>query len=332
MRKVLLDSCGRKIESVRISLTDRCNLRCLYCVPHRDLDLNRKSEILSFEEIISLIKCLVKLGVDKIKLTGGEPLLRKDVANLVRRIVEIPGVQDLSLTTNGVLFAGYAVELKKAGLKRVTISLDSLRSERFSFLTGHNRIVEVVRSIRCALDSGFIPVKINVVVLKGINDDEIGGFVRLTRNHNLVVRFVEFMPTCNALEWSKYFISGTEILEKIKEIVKGTTPKVIPDKVFGSGPARYFRISGYRGSFGLITPLSRPFCSGCNRLRITAAGDLVLCLHRPISFNLHSLLEKGSEEMVMAFIEDAVLQKPANHGLASPNFLKVPVSMCQIGG
>ncbi|MFH0796210.1 MAG: GTP 3',8-cyclase MoaA [Candidatus Omnitrophota bacterium] len=324
---MLIDSCGRKIESVRISLTDRCNLRCLYCVPHRDLSLSRESEILSFEEIISLIKCLVKLGVDKIKLTGGEPLLRKDVAGLVRRIVEIPGVQDLSLTTNGILFAGYAVELKKAGLKRVTISLDSLRSERFSFLTGHNRIVEVVRSIRCALDSGFIPVKINVVMLKGINDDEIGGFISLTRNHNLVVRFVEFMPTCNALEWSKYFISGTEVLEKIKEM-----GEVGPDKVFGSGPARYFRVSGYRGSFGLISPLSGSFCFSCNRLRITASGNLVLCLHRPVSFNLHSLLEKGSEKMVMEFIEDAVLQKPADHGLASPDFSKAPVSMCRIGG
>ena len=330
MSERLFDSYGRRIDTLRISLTDRCNLRCLYCMPAKGLPLSPRSEILSFEEIIKLAKCLIGLGVDKIRLTGGEPLVRKGLVGLVKNLSGLPGMQDLSLTTNGVLLPLYAEDLKKAGLKRVTVSLDTLQKERFRTITGSDRIAEVLTGTERALALNLTPVKVNVVLLRGINDDEIIDFVNLTRRRNLVVRFIEFMPTENRLpNWKSYFIGRDEILERIK----GAGYSVCAEEgVVGNGPAEYFRIDGGHGRFGIISPLSRPFCRTCNRVRVTAKGELILCLHHGRSLNLRVLLKTCSEEEVASFLRKTILNKPAGHHLNSLSASRPLSAMSQIGG
>ena len=326
----LFDQYGRRIDTLRISLTDRCNLRCLYCMPAEGLPLSPRSELLSFEEIIKLAKCLVGLGVDKIKLTGGEPLARKGVVDLVKGLSELSGLKDLGLTTNGVLLPFYAEDLRKAGLKRINVSLDTLRKEKFEIITGRDQIADVLAGIELVLNLEFNPVKINTVLLKGINDDEINDFVDFAYRRNLLVRFIEFMPTDNRLpDWDKYFIGRDNVLARIKEAGN----LVCEERgVIGGGPAEYFRIDGGHGRFGIISPLSRPFCRTCNRIRVTAKGELILCLHHSRSLNLRVLLKTCSEEELRSVLQKAVLNKPAGHHL---NLLSVanPLSaMSQIGG
>lgn len=329
MSETLFDRFGRQVNTLRISLTDRCNLRCLYCMPAEGLELSSRSDILSFEEIIKLVKCFVRLGVTKIKLTGGEPLVRKGVINLVSRLSDLPGLQDLSLTTNGVLLPLYAEDLKKAGLKRVNVSLDTLQKERFKTITDSDRVDEVLAGLKLAL-ALELPVKVNVVLLRGINDDEIIDFVNLARHRNLVVRFIEFMPTENRLpDWKKYFIGRDEILERIT----GTGRLVYEQEgVTGCGPAEYFRVQGQSGCFGIISPISKPFCQKCSRLRINARGDLIPCLHSGPTLGLKDRLKTFSEEGLASLIKEAVLKKPFGHSLNPSGACASPSLMCQIGG
>ena len=330
MPEKLFDQYGRRIDTLRISLTDRCNLRCLYCMPAEGLPLSSRSELLSFEEIIRLVRSFIGLGVDNIKLTGGEPLVRKGVVDLVKGLSELSGLKDLGLTTNGVLLPFYAEDLKKAGLKRINISLDTLQKEKFKVLTGRDQIAEVLAGIELALRLGFNPVKLNTVLLKGLNDDEINDFVNLAGRRNLLVRFIEFMPTDNRLpDWDKYFIGRDQVLARIKE----TGNLVSEEKgIVGCGPAEYFRIQGQPGCFGIISPLSRPFCRTCNRIRVTAKGELILCLHQNLSFNLKDLGKNCSEEEVASFLRKTILNKPAGHHLNSLSASSPLSAMCQIGG
>ena len=331
MSERLCDRFGRQVDTLRISLTDRCNLRCLYCMPAEGVRLSPRSDLLSFEEIVRLARCFIQLGVRKIKLTGGEPLVRKGVVGLVvKGLSGLSGLEDLTLTTNGVLLTLYAEELKKANLKRVNISLDTLRRKKFEALTGSDRITQVLAGIELALSLNLTPVKVNVVLLRGINDDEIIDFVNLTRRRNLVVRFIEFMPTENRLpDWTKYFIGRDEILKRIKE-----TGRLVCESegVVGCGPAEYFQVSGHQSCFGIISPISKSFCQNCNRIRINARGELIPCLHHGPTLRLKELLKTFPEGELLSLIKEAVLRKPSGHSLKLSDACASPSLMCQIGG
>jgi len=326
----MIDLYGREIKTLRISITDRCNLRCFYCYNEK-LSFLPRSEILSYEEIVSLSEIFVELGVERIKLTGGEPLRRKNLFSLIKRLSGISGLKALSLTTNGILLESLAEGLKKAGLKRINISLDTLDREKYKDVTGHNNINEVLKGIKKAM-LFFSPVKINVVVLKGINDDEITDFVGLTRSTSLIVRFIEFMPVDNAIrDWRRYFISRKAILERIQKI--GNVMNVKGNDIPGGGPAEYFKVDGYQGSFGIINAVSEPFCRNCDRIRIDSTGNLLLCLYDNRRFHLKDLLRCGSGEEIKVFIKKAVLNKPVSHNLdvSGMSSFQAPL-MCQVGG
>ena len=326
----MIDLYGREIKTLRISITDRCNLRCFYCY-NENISFLPRSEILSYEEIVSLSEIFVELGVERIKLTGGEPLLKKNLFYLIKRLSGISGLKDLSLTTNGILLASLAEGLKKAGLKRINISLDTLDREKYKCVTGYTNINEVLKGIQKAMLI-FTPVKINVVVLKGINDDEIIDFVGLTRSTSLIVRFIEFMPVDNAIrDRRRYFISRKEILERIQKI--GDVMNMKGNDISGGGPAEYFKVDGHQGSFGIISAVSEPFCQNCDRIRIDSTGNLVLCLYDNRRFHLKDLLQCGSREEIKVFIKKAVLNKPVSHNLdvSGTSSFQTPL-MCQIGG
>lgn len=309
---MLIDRHGRKIDTIRVSVTDRCNLRCRYCIPQEGISQLNCQDILSFEEIVTLVRCFVELGICRVKLTGGEPLVRKRLPDLIKSLSKIQGIEDISLTTNGILLPSLAVSLKKAGLMRINISLDTLQKEKFRLITGFDRFDEVIKGINLVMDTGLISVKINVVLLWGVNDDEIMDFLNLTcSSKNVVVRFIEFMPTHNNLfNWEDYFIAGSEVMETAKKHFT-----VIPAKteVFGTGPAKYFKILPSGGYFGIINPVSEPFCGSCNRLRINSKGDLILCLHSDRTFNLRGLLDNRKE--LKEVIKNIVYNKAFSHKL-----------------
>lgn len=330
----LFDRYNRHLDTLRISLTDRCNLSCVYCTPKEKIELSSRIDVLTFEEILKLGRIFIELGVKNFKLTGGEPLVRKGTVDLIKEFQKLPGLSDLSLTTNGVLLPVYLDRLKKTGLKRINISLDTLQKEKYKLINGSDDFDNVFEGLTMAIEKGFSPVKINVVLLNGVNSDEIQDFIRLTQRKNLIVRFIEFMPAFNNMDWNKYFVSGRRVLEKAEEI-----GEIEPYNVFkGFGPAEYYRIKGYKGGFGLITAVSNPFCYKCNRLRLTSTGQLLLCLHNNLSFNLRDLLRNAGENEIKQFILHAVLDKPEGHHLKLPDssskeyFIQSSVSMCYIGG
>ncbi len=327
MAEILVDSWGRQIDTLRLSITDQCNLNCCYC-RKKKLTASGKSEILSCKEILKLASFFSRLGIDRLKITGGEPLLRPEVVELVRVLNNLP-LQDLLLTTNGTHLTHFAKSLFQAGLRRVNVSLDTLQKEKYKFITCQDQMEEVLSGIQKVLALGFAPVKINVVLMKGINDDEILDFLWFSSQHkNLVVRFIELMPTRDGLEnWRKWFVSREEVLSNIAKL-----GRLVPfeEKVVGSGPAEYFRIAGSKIIFGLISPVSKPFCSICNRLRVDCHGKLILCLHNDSSIELKDLLKKFPEGELFTTVRTAVLQKPFSHHLA--NSTRKYVAMCEIGG
>jgi len=325
----LFDSWQRQINYLRISVTDHCNLSCVYCsvgsVPHLP-----RNEILSYEEIQHAVQVAARMGISKVRLTGGEPLLRADLSKLVRMISQIEGIDDISLTSNGILLSKYAVELKEAGLKRVNVSLDTLKEDRFKRITGRDKLGEVLSGIEAAHLAGLNPVKINMVVLQGINDDETIDFVRMSTSQGWHVRFIEFMPfgmpEAKALET----VSAQEIQERIQSLGKlePYTGKT------GNGPARYYRLPGARGTIGFITPMTEHFCHSCNRLRLTSDGQLRPCLLDDDEVNLKEALRNGaSTDELKQLIQQAVTMKRERHHLTgglAPGTVRRP--MCQIGG
>ncbi|MCM8821935.1 MAG: GTP 3',8-cyclase MoaA [Candidatus Omnitrophica bacterium] len=323
----MVGSYDRKIDTLRISITDRCNLNCFYC-KNKNFFHSSKTSILSYEEIFKIVKCFVSLGINKIKLTGGEPLLRKQSVDLIKILLSLH-LEDLVLTTNGTLLTGYASQLYGAGLKRINISLDTLKKDKFMFLTGSDRFEDVFEGIKVSLKTGFSPVKLNVVLLKGINDDEIIDFIELGEKYeSLIIRFIELMPAnSNLKDWKRYFLSRAEVLNEIKKL-----GKVIPkEKNFtGFGPAEYFEIFEHKVTFGIISPITKPFCSTCNRVRMNCKGELILCLYGASSIDLKYFLRNSSEEDLTSIIRQSVLRKPTGY-----NFGEVPgskVAMCEIGG
>ena len=310
--KGLKDNYHRTIDYLRVSITDRCNLRCIYCMPSGGLIPIEHKEILRYEEIIRVIRIAAKIGVRKIRITGGEPLVRRNVVYFIASIKNIPGIEDLSLTTNGILLSRYAEELKSAGLDRVNVSLDTLKPERYREITRSGDLSLVLKGIEAIEKVGLNPIKINMVPICGVNSDEIEEFARLTLKAAYQVRFIEYMPFGSEDMWSpEKFIST----EEIKSIVEGIGP-LIPAKLRKSGPARYFRFENAPGVIGFISPISNHFCNECNRLRLTADGKLRPCLFSETEIDLKPALRGGSsDDEIERLIKLSIEVKPEGHNL-----------------
>ena len=278
---------NRKVDSLRISVTDRCNLRCAYCMPKEGIEPVLQQEVLAFEEITRLVNIFSSLGIKKIRLTGGEPLVRKGIMNLIRSLVNIKGIEEVALTTNGIMLFEYAPELKKAGVKRINVSLDTLKEDRFADITGRNGFYEVIKGIEKARNLGFSPIKINTVLMKGINDDELIDFVEFSLSKGLILRFIEFMRI-TPLWREDYFIP----IEEIKEICLSRF-KLEKTQYSGSGPAEYYKVT--QGIIGFIKT-DENNCRQCNRLRLTSTGELKLCLYETGGLSLNSLLRNGAAD------------------------------------
>lgn len=324
------DTFHREINYLRVSLTDRCNLRCVYCMPQGGVPLKPHQEILRLEEILHLVKVASGIGISKVRLTGGEPLVRRGIVPFVKVLANIPGIDDLALTTNGVLLPQLAPRLKEAGLKRVNISLDTLRPERFREITRGGDFNAVWSGIETALKLQLTPIKLNMVVMQGVNDDEIDDFIELTYRYPLHVRFIEFMPIGETEAWDEEkLVTQQEILERIsrRRRVRPVTG------IRGMGPAKYYELEGSQGSVGFISPLSVCFCAYCNRLRLTADGRLRPCLHSRWEVNLRDSLRAGaSDEELAGIFREAVRQKPERHTMVEEGWKGRSRFMHQIGG
>ena len=307
----LSDSFQRPIDYLRISVTDRCNLRCRYCMPTEGIHLMPHADILSYEEIYDVAEAAAGLGINKIRLTGGEPLVRAGLPELVRMLAQLDGVDDISLTTNGTLLAHHAAELKSAGLRRANVSLDTLKPEKFKHITRGGRLDEVLKGIEAARSAGLNPLKINVVVMPGVNDDELLDFAARTVHDGWHIRFIEHMPFAESTP-DPPFIPLTEIKQRLAAL-----GELEPCSVKGNGPAKYFRLPQANGTIGFITPVSEHFCFHCNRLRLTADGKLRPCLLSEDEIDLRQPLRDGiSSAELKSLIKKAVARKPLRHRLA----------------
>ena len=328
----MIDRLGRTIDYLRVSATDRCNLRCVYCMPAEGVPWRSRDQILRFEEIETVVRAAAELGISKVRLTGGEPLVRLGIVDLVRKLAAIPGVDDLSMTSNGILLARYAQDLAEAGLRRVNVSLDTLRPERFTAITRLGSIEQVLAGIEAAHRAGLEPVKINTVVIRGLNDDEVVDFGRKTVSEGWNVRFIEWMPVgsgeCLGPGWMDGVVTADEITPRIEQAL-GRLQPVDGD---GAGPARYYRLPGAKGTLGFITAVSEHFCFHCNRLRLTADGQLRPCLLSDDEIDLRSALREGAdEEDIKALILEAIQRKPRSHHLGESQHPEKRM-MSQIGG
>lgn len=366
METQLLDSYGRQIRDLRLSLTDRCNFRCFYCLPNGEPPLARKETILTFEEIERICEIFVSLGIEKIRLTGGEPLLRKDVELLIEKLAQlknpriindelrmtndelrekpfpssakiphsafrVPRLKDLALTTNGHTLPQRAEKLKKAGLDRVTISLDSLKRENFREITGVDKLENVLEAIEAAKKVGLDPVRVNAVIVRGRNDDEIVSLAEFARKAGVSMRYIEFMPLDSGHDWSReMLVSGREIREQINEIY----PLVLKDPSRGAETAwKYAFADGTPGEIGIIAPVTEMFCGQCSRIRLTADGQIRTCLFSTTEHNLRDVLRSGASDAEIAgYIQSVVNQKEPRHFINNINFTPASRSMSFIGG
>lgn len=312
-RAPLRDGFSRPITYLRVSVTDKCNLRCTYCMPEAGLPWLRRDEILSYEEIAAIVRAAASVGVRSIRLTGGEPLLRRDLDRLVAELRAIDGIEDIALSTNGLLLESQAARLRHAGLTRVNVSLDTLREDRFLTIARRPGLSDVLRGIDAAIAAGLTPVKLNCVVMRGTNDDELAEFARLTRERSVFVRFIELMPVLENLGiTADAYVSSDEILARVGAIGE-LRPAGGPG---GNGPARYFAFAGAPGAVGVISPLSHDYCDRCNRVRLTADGRLRLCLFGDYALDLRAPLRGGaSAEELAGLLRSAMLIKPERHHL-----------------
>jgi cyclic pyranopterin phosphate synthase len=346
----LIDSHGRVLRDLRVSLTDRCNFRCLYCLPETEAAQNfyrghwahlpdsapivqqwvPRASLLTFEEIERVVRLAVGLGIEKVRLTGGEPLLRHGVETLVQRIAAIPGITDLAMTSNGFLFPAKASALRQAGLRRISFSLDSLDRANFKKITGRDGLGEVLHSISLAQQLDFQPVKVNAVVIRGLNDHELEALAEFAREHSLSLRFIEFMPLDSARAWLKEMVvSGREILARLQ--ARFQLQPVAPENP--SATARRWAFAEGRGEIGIIAPVSEPFCGHCNRLRLTADGKIRTCLFSVTEHDLRGLLRNGvADEEIADWLKTVVLGKEARHHIGEADFVPASRSMSCIGG
>ena len=329
---MLRDAHNRTIRDLRISLTDRCNFRCFYCLPNGEPPMARKETLLTFEEIAYLADIFVSLGIEKLRLTGGEPLIRRDVPKLAAELAKLkPQLRDIALTTNGFDFPRHAEALRNAGVDRVTISLDSLDRDKFATITGVDALDKVYAAIDAAKQQGFSPVKINAAVIRGHNDDEFVDFARFAREYDISMRFIEFMPLDSGHEWSREMVvPGREIFETINAVY----PLVTVNKTRGSETAwKYKFADGAPGEIGIIAPVTEMFCGACSRIRLTADGQIRTCLFSTTEHNLRDVLRSGaSREDIVEFIQAVVLQKEARHHINDADFVQPARTMSFIGG
>jgi len=348
-----LDNFNRPISYLRVSVTDRCNLRCVYCMPPEGVPWRPHGEILRYEEIETVVQAAAELGISKVRLTGGEPLVRKGLVDLVSMISRIPGIDDLAMTTNGILLARYAEELKAAGLQRVNVSLDTLKPEQFRTITRLGELSDTLEGIAAAKEAGLVPVKVNNVVIHGLNDDEVVDFARLTcapppplvappippnfgglggqgARGGWHVRFIEVMPLGDNADWAG---NGYVPMSEVRARIEGELGELRPARLAaGGGPARYYRLPGAQGTIGFITPISEHFCYQCNRLRLTADGKLRPCLLSDYEIDLRTPLRQGaSAEEIKALIIEGIRNKPERHHL-SEQVIPQGRAMSEIGG
>ena len=307
----MIDQFGRRVEYLRVSVTDKCNLRCVYCMPLDGLDWLKRESLLSYEEIASVLRTMAGMGLEKVRITGGEPLVRKDLPRLVEMVAEIPEIVDISLSTNAVLLADQAQALRDAGISRVNVSLDSLQEDRVDAIARRpGSFGRIMEGLDAAEAVGFDPIKINVVLIGGQNDDEIEDFALITRDRPWHIRFIELMPTGSNLDLSaNSFVSCQEALVRIRRM--GSIEPV--EGPAGNGPATYFRFPGAAGTVGVITPMSHNYCDRCNRMRLTADGQLRPCLFGSIQTNLRDPLRAGAD--LVPLIEETLRIKPERHYL-----------------
>ena len=329
---MLRDSHNRIIRDLRISVTDRCNFRCFYCLPHGEPPLARKETILTFEEIAYIADLFVSLGIEKIRLTGGEPMLRRDLTTLVAKIAKLkPQLKDLALTTNGFAIPRRAAALKAAGLDRMTISLDTLDTHKFREITGVDSLEEVFEAIEAAKEHGFEPVKLNAVVVRGVNDDELVDFARFARRTGVDMRFIEYMPLDSGHEWDRgKVVPGKEIFEKINAMY----PLELKSESRGSETSWKYRFAdGEPGGIGIIAPVTEMFCGQCSRIRLTADGQIRTCLFSTVEHNLRDYLRSGATRAeLVEFIEHVSLKKEPSHRINEPDFVPASRTMSFIGG
>lgn len=327
----IVDPFHRTINYMRISVTDRCNLRCLYCMPEEGLPWIPKEEILTYEETTRIVQAIAPLGLKRIRITGGEPLVRKDLPLLVKMLSSVTGIEDVSLSTNGILLAENARALAEAGLHRVNVSLDTLDKEKFIKIARRDRLDSVLKGIEAAEEAGLKPIKINTVVIRGFNEDEMASLARLTLEREWHVRFIEVMPVQeNLILESRTYMAASEILERITAELGNLEPCSGPS---GNGPALYFRLPGAKGTIGTISPLSNYFCSSCNRVRLTADGRLRLCLFGDVDADLRTPLRQGaSKREIAAIFRNAIRTKPERHNLQIGEASCSLRALSQIGG
>lgn len=317
----MIDNFNRQINYLRVSVTELCNLRCRYCMPEEGVPKRDHDEMMTAEETLMAIQAAVDLGINKIRITGGEPLVKRGIVKLCKAVADMPGIEEVCITTNGILLTKYAAELKEAGVDRLNISLDTLDPEKFHYITRIGDLDDVLKGLKAAKDAGFENTKINCVLMGGFNDDEIEAFVDLTREEPIEVRFIELMPIGGGIDFDKQqFVSCEEVLKRVPELVS------IKQE---DGVARLYQIPGAPGRVGLIRPISCEFCEGCNKIRLTADGKIKPCLHSSQEVPLKGL---AGEEMKAA-LEKAILEKPQRRGeLDAENPSEAGRDMNQIGG
>jgi len=326
------DSFGRRIEYLRISLTDRCNLRCVYCMPEEGVPYEDPAHVLTYDEIERVSRVLASAGLRKIRLTGGEPLVRKDVPALAARLGAIPGIREVTITTNGILLPRYAAALRDAGVRRVNISMDTLKPERFVEIARRPEYARAWEGVEAALAAGFAPIKLNCVVMRGVNDDEVVEFARLTQTHPLSVRFLEYMPIgmVTPPQWRARYVSNDEVVSRLRDAF----PDLVALDDERASTSRNFQIPGAQGTVGVINPISHRFCDGCNRLRLTANGRLVPCLSDNYEYDLMTPLRAGcADGAILEHTRAALTHKPEQSDfegrLGRGGSLRI---MAQIGG
>ena len=330
---VLRDSYGRAIRDLRVSLTDRCNFRCFYCLPHGEPPIAPKEQMLSYEEIEYVCDIFVSLGIEKIRLTGGEPMLRRDIETIIKKLSRLKqqGLVDLALTTNGYFLPERAHAMKEAGLDRVTISLDSLKRDVFKRMTGVDVLDKVLAGIAAAKEAGLEPIKINAVIVRGHNEDEVADFAAFAREHDVKMRFIEFMPLDSGHEWSRGdVVSGKEIRDRINE--RFPLVKLAVNR--GSETSSRYRFAdGAAGEIGIIAPVTEPFCGACSRIRLTADGQIRTCLFSTVEHSLRDVVRSGATRSeIVEYIESVILKKEPRHFINDPGFVAPSRTMSFIGG
>lgn len=330
-RPTLMDQFGRQVKDLRISVTDRCNYRCFYCKPVESFGHVYRAGLLSYEELVRASRLFVEeLGVEKIRLTGGEPLLRREIEKLVEELAKLPGLKDLAMTTNAYLLPTKAQRLRDAGLQRLTISLDSLKPDRFAEITRHDSLDRVMKGIEAAEKAGFGPLKINAVVIRGVNDDEIADFARFSRETGHIVRFIEFMPLDEDRQWDMTrVVSQATIVEKLKEV--GSLEEV--GRSYSSETANTYRYADGKGEIGIIASVTAAFCGQCSRIRLTADGKIRTCLFSQDEHNLLERMRRGdSDEQLLDYIREVTWRKESGHNINAPDYKYPERSMSLIGG